>query len=129
MGNRLSRLPDAELAVMQALWASGRPMTRPELEQELAAQNWAKSTLLSLLARLEKRGFIEKKKLGKGFLYIACVSQEDYLKTESTGVLRRAFNGSAKQFIAALYAGRSLSPGDIAELQDYLNELQQEETE
>lgn len=127
MASRISRLPDAELAVMQALWAAGRPLTRPELEQALAAQNWAKSTLLSLLARLEKRGFIEKQKLGKGFLYIACVAQEDYLKTESSGVLHRAFNGSAKQFIAALYAGRSLSASDISELQDYLNELQQEE--
>ena len=127
MENRIFRLPDAELAVMQELWAAGRPLTRPELEQALTGQSWTRSTLLSLIARLEKRGFVEKQPNGKGFLYAPLVSQGDYRKAESRGVLQRVFGGSPKQFIAALYDGQALSAGDIAELEAYLRQLQKEE--
>lgn len=127
MENRIFRLPDAELAVMQALWAADRPLTRPDLEQALTGQSWTRSTLLSLIARLEKRGYVEKQPNGKGFLYAPLVSQSDYRKAESRGVLQRVFGGSPKQFIAALYDGQALSAGDIAELEAYLRQLQKEE--
>lgn len=127
MAEHLSRLPDAELTVMQALWAAGGEATRPELERLLADQHWARSTLLSLLARLEKRGCIEKVPQGKGLLFRALIQKDAYLQAESQSVLHRAFGGSAKQFIAALYAGESLSAQDIHELEDYLHALQKGE--
>lgn len=127
MSEPMSRLPDAELAVMQALWAAGGAATRPELERRLSGQHWARSTLLSLLARLEKRGCIAKEPRGKGLLFRARIEKEAYLQAESQSVLHRVFGGSAKQFIAALYAGESLSEQDIHELEDYLHTLQKGE--
>ena len=37
MPHTFRRLPDSELAVMQALWDAGRPLTRPEIDAALAA--------------------------------------------------------------------------------------------
>ena len=37
MKEKLRRLPDSELAVMQALWRADAPLTRPELDAERAS--------------------------------------------------------------------------------------------
>ena len=54
------RLPDAELEVMKALWQAKDPLTRAELEQALAGNGWAGTTLLTLLSRLEGKGYVAR---------------------------------------------------------------------
>lgn len=123
-----TRLPDAELAVMQAVWQKQAPSTRPELDAILAPQRgWGPTTVLNLLARLEARGFVEKQRAGRGYLYRALVSREDYLAEESRSVLTRMFDGSVKQFVASLNGGKALTKEDVEELSAYLDTLRKEE--
>lgn len=129
MEKKLKRLPDAELAVMQQLWAADGPITRPELEQRLAGHGWASSTLLALLARLEDKGFIERQKQGRGYLYAAAVSRQEYLPVESRSALGRMFAGSAKNLVAAMAETKTLTDDDIAELEALLAKLKREGAE
>ena len=120
----IPRLPDAELAVMQAICQLDCPCTRPELDGLLqTAHGWGPTTVLNLLSRLENRGFVEKQRQGRGYLYVALVSRDAYLQSESRNVLTRVFGGSVKQFVAALNGGESLSTRDVEELSDYLETL------
>ena len=126
----LKRLPDAELAVMQALWQAGRPLTRPELETMLApAHAWAPTTVLNLVARLEGKGFVTRHKAGRGHLIEPLVTRQEYLAVESRSALERMFGGSARNLVAALHQCHALSKNEIRELSDYLDELSKEETE
>ena len=43
MKEKLRRLPDSELAVMQALWRADAPLTRPELDAALKSGRLAKA--------------------------------------------------------------------------------------
>ena len=123
------RLPDAELAVMQALWKLQNPATRPQLDEVLAEKmSWVPTTILNLLTRLEAKSFVAREKQGKGYLYSALITKEMYLQAESSQMLTRMFDGSAKQFIAALHAGESLTAQDISELTAYLKELKKEKS-
>ena len=124
---RKTRLPDAELAVMQAIWQKQEPSTRPELDAILQPQRgWGPTTVLNLLARLEERGFVEKQRHGRGYLYKALVLREEYLEQESRSVLTRMFGGSVKQFVASLNGGQALSKEDVEELSAYLDTLREE---
>ena len=126
----LKRLPDAELAVMQALWQAGRPLTRPELEAMLApAHAWAPTTVLNLAARLEGKGFVTRRKAGRGNLIEPLVTREEYLAVESRSALERMFGGSARNRVAALHQCHALSRQEIRDLTDYLETLSREETE
>ena len=61
---QISRLPDAELEVMQALWAVPK---YPARTSDLAARldrDWKAPTLLKLLSRLEERGFVRGREGG-----------------------------------------------------------------
>jgi predicted transcriptional regulator len=53
--------------------------------------------------------------------YLPDVPKEDYLRAEGQNFLNRVFDGSAKNFVAALYQSGQLSDDDIAELRDYFN--------
>lgn len=62
---QISRLPDAELEVMQALWTVPE---YPARTSDLAARldrDWKAPTLLKLLSRLEERGFVRGEKEGR----------------------------------------------------------------
>ena len=129
MKKLIAHLPDSELAVMQALWRAGRPLTRPEIDVGLAGcKDWTVSTVVALLIRLENRGFVGHEKLGRGYLYRPLVTQEEYLAAESKTLLGALYGGSPKNFIAALYDGGALSGEDIRELQDYLDRAKRGES-
>lgn len=80
------RLPDAELAVMQALWACQTPAGRSDLEGVLQSTHpMAATTLLTLLSRLGDKGFVRSEKVGRSARYTPLVSQEDYLAGRAAG--------------------------------------------
>ena len=66
MNTMKKRLPDAELEVMQAVWACEVPVARAEIEEILKDSHpMAPTTLLTLLTRLSEKGFIRIEKEGR----------------------------------------------------------------
>ena len=116
----MKRLPDTELEVMKALWASERaPVPRSSLEEALRDRGWATNTF----SRLAEKGFVSCEKRGKTNYYTPQVRQADYLAFESGTVLNKVFGSSLKSFVASLARGGALRDGELDELQQYLEEL------
>lgn len=116
----MKRIPDAELELMMIIWDADQPVTRVEIEEKLSEdRNVLPNTILTLLTRLEKRGFLKKEREGKINYYSALVDKEPYLKEVSHGMLNRMFKGSLKNFAAALYDGEKLSEEDVADLMEF----------
>ena len=70
MNNNMRRLPDAELEVMQALWACNAPVVRADIEAILFKTHpMAMTTLLTLLTRLSEKGYIQIEKVGRSSRY------------------------------------------------------------
>ena len=117
----MKRLPDTELEVMKALWASGPDTTRAQLEQNLEAFRWASNTINTYLTRLVEKGFVSVRRKGKTNLYTPLVGREEYLAFDSRAVLDRLY-GTPRNFVAAL-ARDGLDRGELEELQALLEEL------
>lgn len=81
--SKIKRLPDAELEIMNALWDADAPLTAAELETALPGPPRARTTLLTLLARLEEKGCVIREKQGRGYLYTAALTRAAYLPAES----------------------------------------------
>ena len=118
----MKRLPDTELEVMKALWATGPRTPRALLERELAPFGWASNTINTYLARLTEKGFVSARREGKSNLYTPLVSQEDYLAFDSRAVLTRLYGSSPRNFVAALARG-GLAKRDVEELRALLDKL------
>lgn len=124
----MKRLPDSELEIMMIIWELDKPVTRLEIEERMeTGRTLSPTTVLSFLSRLQEKGFLEVRKSGKNNVYLALVEKEDYMKTESRNILKRLYQNSAKNFLAALYDGDSLSEDDLKELEDYISEKRREQ--
>ncbi|MEZ3479046.1 MAG: BlaI/MecI/CopY family transcriptional regulator [Lachnospiraceae bacterium] len=119
----MKKIPDAELELMMVIWDSEQPVSRMEIEMKLGnGRDVVPSTLLSLLSRLEKRGFVRKEKQGNINYYNALVEKSAYLQEEGQRVLDKMFGSSLKNFVTALYDGKGLNREEIAELQAFIDE-------
>ena len=124
----MKRLPDSELEIMMIIWELDKPVTRLEIEERMEkGKTLSPTTVLSFLSRLQEKGFLEVQKSGKNNVYLALVEKEDYMRTESRNILKRLYQNSAKNFLAALYDGDSLSEEDLKELEDYISEKRKEQ--
>lgn len=117
----MKRLPDTELEVMKALWASGPDTPRAVLEQNLAGFGWAANTINTYLTRLAAKGFLSVRREGRSNRYTPLVTQEDYQAFDSRSVLSRLY-GSPRNFVAAL-ARDGLEHRDLEDLRALLDEL------
>lgn len=120
MNDTMRRLPDAELEVMQAIWACQAPVARTEIEEILYQTHpMAMTTLLTLLTRLADKGFIVIEKNGRRSYYTPCISQEEYLATQSKTFVEKLCGGSMSTFATAL-CNSGLTKEELAELRDML---------
>lgn len=122
MSHTIRRLPDTELEVMQALWASDTPVPRAQLEERLAQTHpMATTTLLTLLSRLSEKGFVRVDKEGRKSLYAPLVTREDYLAAQSRCFIQKLCGGSLSTFASAL-CDSGLSKEELEELRELLKE-------
>lgn len=99
----IRRLPDAELEVMQALWACESPASREDIDRILRGTHpMAPTTLLTVLSRLSEKGFLQIQKEGRAARYTPLVSREEYLAQQSRCFVRKVCGGSLPAFAAAL---------------------------
>lgn len=117
------RLPDAELAVMQAVWAVGGEVGRADIEGALASHGWSANTLNTYLTRLCEKVFLTSRREGRNNLYTPLVSRDRYLEFESRSVLKRLYGGLLGSFVAALNAEQPLEQREIDELRQFLDDM------
>ena len=125
MNDRIRRLPDAEQEVMQAIWACKPPVARVDIEKILYPDHpMAMTTLLTLLTRLNEKGFLKIEKNGRKSFYIPCISREDYLAAQSKTFFRSLCGGNLSTFANAL-CDSGLTKEELAQLRVLLerNEL------
>ena len=111
------RLPDAELAVMQAIWAVGGEVSRGDLDGALASHGWSANTVNTYLTRLCEKGFLSSRREGRNNLYTPLVSKDKYL---GLGFVADSALGS---FVAALTAEKPLAQSEIDELRQFLDDM------
>lgn len=119
----MKRLPDSELEIMLIIWELNRPVTRFEIEEKMDGdRKLSPTTILSFLSRLQEKGFLGVTKEGKNNIYTALIDKQIYTKEESKNVLKKLYQNSLKNFVAALYDGDHISEEDLQELEEYLKQ-------
>jgi predicted transcriptional regulator len=118
------RISDAELDVMEALWAAGQPLTAAEVADRIDAERgWTLATVKTMLSRLAAKGALKHREDGRRFLYSPAIKREDYVGTESRRFVERLFGGRLSPLVARLAEEDGLDDDDIAEIEALLREL------
>ena len=122
MEEKLRRLPDSELEVMQVLWELEEPISRPAIEEKMAQKrSLAVTTLLTLLTRLAEKGYVRVEKEGRRSRYVPLVTRREYQAAQSRCFVEKVCGGSISAFASAL-CDSGLSREELAELRRLLEE-------
>ena len=84
--------------------------------------HWKPQTLLTVLARLTEKGFLESVRKGRERQYTALISEEEYLEVETSDFLKRYSGHSMGSFVKTLFSSNSFSENELDELRNLLNQ-------
>lgn len=119
MSAKSFKISDAELEVMRILWREKQAVSFHDIRTELSDKmGWEKSTIATLLRRLQKKGAvsIQEKEI---HYYEANIAKEDYAMQKKRSLIDKLYDGSTKNFVAALCQNGELTEADIDELKTY----------
>ena len=118
------RISDAELDVMEALWAAGQPLTAAEVAERIDVdRGWTLATVKTMLSRLVAKGALKHREDGRRFLYSPAIKREAYVGNESRRFVEKLFGGRLSPLVARLAEEDGLDQKDIAEIEALLKEL------
>ncbi len=125
MDEKRGVLSPSEWRVMECLWTG--PKTLMELVRELKDRaGWAKSTVTTMVRRLEEKGLIDYEQSGRAKVFRAALAREDAAAAEADSLLARAFQGSVGLLVSSLADRNSLTRADIDELYAILDRAEEE---
>lgn len=114
-----------EWHIMELLWQS--PLTLMELVRQLGqTEGWAKSTVATMVRRMESKGLIRYKENGRTKTFCAAVEKEAVIATETSSLLRRAYDGSIGLLVSTMAKRNDLTRADIDELYAILQKAEEE---
>ena len=107
----------AETQVMNVLWSLPEGQGRSaEIMDGMPEPKPALTTLLTFLKILKEKGFVTAEKLGKGQLFKALISREDYTRTYMNEVKQTFFGGSLTSLVSFFAKEEQLSDKEINEI-------------
>ena len=128
MARRKSRtLTEVELEFMQILWTN-EEFTTEDVQNALKKQDreLTDGSIRKILSILMKKGYVSRRREGRGFLYHARVMKGQANKTMIHDLLNKAFGGSASNMVAALFDSRAIQNGDIDKIKQLIEEYEKE---
>lgn len=128
MSNDLKKLGEAELEIMQVIWDSENQVTSNYILKELQGRRkWQLSTLMTSLARLSDKGFVNCDRSTGSNLYSSVISENEYKAGASRHFLEKLYNNSIQNMVATLYSNKAIKDSDIEELRNFLDKLEDEQ--
>ena len=117
-------ISEAESVVMGVLWDRS-PQAAEDIVGALAGQqDWQEATIKTLLNRLLKKGAIAAQAEGRRYLYAPLLSRDDWLHSQSAGLLDRLFEGRVAPLVAHFGRHRKLSRKDVDELKQLIQKME-----
>ena len=119
-------ISDAEAQVMAVLWRK-QPLGTEEIALALQdSQDWQMATVKTLVNRLLNKGAISAEKEGRRYLYSPVLRREDWLSSQSMGLLDRLFEGSLTPLVAHFSAQRKLTAAELKVLKQLIKDYDHE---
>ena len=113
---RSIQLGELQLAILQELIREGE-VSASELHARLQPSlGLARTTVATVLAKLEKKGFVEHRTEGRQYVYRAALAEEELRRSLVGDLVERLFRGDAAELVNHLLSDRELGEDELAKL-------------
>lgn len=116
---------DAELDVLKTLWDHG-PGTVREIQDRLSAQRlkWKRSTVITLLQRLERKGYVESDKSQFAFVFRPAVTLDAVLHERMSQLARELADGDAVPLVLAFAERHQFTDEEIRRFRQIIDQAE-----
>lgn len=122
----LDGLGELQRAVMEVVWRRGKASVHDVLDELGPRKKLAYTTVLTVLQKLEKAGWLEHQSEGKSYVYTPARSREEAGAGSVRGFLKRVFEGDAVAMFQHLIRESDLSDAELRELRALIDEKRKE---
>ncbi len=121
------KLPESELEVMQAIWAlnaEGEPFVSAGLIMKKfpALTRLKLTTVLTLITRLQFKGFISSEKLGRANCYKPLIDEAEYKKFVAGDFCDKVYRSNRVNLISALVEGSGMTNEELETLKKVISD-------
>ncbi|MBD5432325.1 MAG: CopY/TcrY family copper transport repressor [Lactobacillus sp.] len=109
-------ISDAEWEIMRIVWTLNQAHTKEIISELQKKKSWSDSTIKTLIRRLTKKGLLEAKQDGRGFLYLPTVSQTEMMVDATQELLDRMCNMHKGEVIFNLVKDSPISKSDLEKI-------------
>ena len=124
MNDKNLALTEAEWTVMECLWEKSPRTGRETVSWLDQKMGWTRSTVLTMLRRLEAKGAVAGDTEGELKTFRPLIAREDVAVRETENLLDRAYKGSLSLLVSSLTKKQSLPQNEIDELYAILREME-----
>lgn len=116
-------LTELELEIMQIIWRT-QEATVEDIRKVLkeSGRALALPSIRTMLGILQDKGYVTRRRLGRGHAYRAVVEAKQAEKTILQDVIDRVYDGSAANLLAALLSQGMVRKGDLADARDLIRQ-------
>jgi predicted transcriptional regulator len=120
--NRLQKLGDLQLRILQLLWERGE-MTASGVHAALQPERaLAPTTVATMLAKMEARGLVAHRELGRAFLYRSAVDAGEVARRLGDHFVQRLFAGSVAGAVMHLLRTGEVSRRELDQLEKLIKD-------
>jgi predicted transcriptional regulator len=116
----IEELSAAEREVMEIVWDRGE-VTAKEARDALP-RAVARNTVRTLLERMEEKGWVSHREVGRTYVYRAACPREETIGRKVRQIVDTVCGGSPETLMAALLDYRGLRPGELQRIRKLLDE-------
>lgn len=113
---RSHQLADLQYAIMRVLWQEGEASVARVQEALGPSRARAITTIATMLAKMEKKGVVAHRSVGRQFLFRAKVSEADVRRSMVGELTRRLFRGDAAALVSHLLAEEEIDREELERL-------------
>lgn len=118
-------LSDAQLEIMNILWARGGGTVADVLERIRLGRPVSRNTVQTMLSRLDEKGWLTHREEGGAFFYVPAVGREEVRRRVLDRVVETVFDGSAAGILVALLQDRSLTKAEADRIRRMIKEAEE----
>ena len=109
------------MEIMNVVWDRGEVTVADVWKALSAGRSVARSTVLTMITRLEEKGWLCCDQEGHAFRYKAAVPREATMGSVVRRLVDTAFGGSAERLFQALVHGRGLSKEEARKIKEMID--------
>ncbi|SRR5579883_2563586 len=123
-GKGLPALSESQLEIMQLVWGGGEVTVTDVWNVLTQRRQVSRNTVLTLMDRLEKKGWLKRRADGQTHYYTAAVPRATTLGQLVHRLVDAAFVGSAEGLVLALLEGRGVSDEEARRIRQLIDDAQ-----